>query len=96
MALAQITSYIPSEEFDGTKKSATRQAVAIDVLGRAHNGASPPTAESAWPDMRKCHALRDRVDDMIRAGFDITGRNPLRLARGRQAYIVENNVIKTG
>lgn len=46
--------------------------------------------------MRRHHVLRSRVDEMICAGVDITGRNPLRLARGRQAYIVENNVLKAG
>lgn len=38
-------------------------------------------------------ALRNRIDELIREGFEITNRNPILIERGPRAYEVRGNIL---
>lgn len=75
---------------------ATTNDETISAPWVAPGGTEVQTPEVDHPNKRKHHALRTRIDQLIGAGFDVTGRNPLRIARGAQAYIAESGFLKAG
>lgn len=42
---------------------------------------------------RKNDAMRKRVDDLIACGYSLTGRDPVRLERGRSVKVIRGKVI---
>lgn len=46
--------------------------------------------------MRKYHALRAHIDKMLAEGWSITGRDPVRLERGRVVKVVRGRAVIDG
>ena len=44
-------------------------------------------------ERRTNHAMRARITELVKEGFLITGRDPVRLERGRVVYVVRGGVI---
>lgn len=44
-------------------------------------------------EQRKNEAMRQRVDQLIACGYSLTGRDPVRLERGRSVKVVRGKVI---
>lgn len=47
----------------------------------------------AQTERRTNHAMRKRIDELVSQGYSITGRDPLRMERGRVVLIVRGGVI---
>lgn len=47
-------------------------------------------------DARKYNALRAHIDMMIRLGWSISGRDPVRLERGSRISIVRDGMLING
>ena len=44
-------------------------------------------------NQRKNDAMRKRIDELIACGYSLSGRDPVRLERGRSVKIVRGKVI---
>lgn len=52
------------------------------------------TTPSPTPvDRRTNPAMRLRITELVKEGYSITGRDPVRLERGRVVYVVRGGVI---
>lgn len=50
----------------------------------------------ALTERRTNHAMRLRVTELVKQGYSITGRDPLRMERGRVVLIIRGGVIING